>query len=43
LVGIDHFVQEEENYFILAEGDPESDETPHPPKRPEITAEATTS
>jgi heavy metal translocating P-type ATPase len=38
-----HFVQEEENYFILAEDDPESDETRHPPKRPEITAEATTS
>ena len=38
-----HFVQEEENYFILAEDDPESDETQHPPKRPEITAEATTS
>lgn len=38
-----HFVQEEESYFILAEDDPESDEPRHPPKRPDVTAEATTS
>ena len=30
-----HFVQEEENYFTLAEDEPETTRTPGPPRRPD--------
>jgi heavy metal translocating P-type ATPase len=38
-----HFVQEEENYFILAEDDTETGQPRDVPKRPGTTAEAATS
>jgi heavy metal translocating P-type ATPase len=38
-----HFVQEEENYFTLAEDDTEKDEPRYPPKRPDTAAAAATS